>query len=145
VWDHLHHYNVKTPIDDLDVVYFDKGDLRKENEKRFEDQLKNHIPNLNWSVKNQARMHIWNNESSYEDLFDAIAKWPETATAIIMRMDEDNEIEIIAPHGLSDLFRLLVVPTQHFQNNLKRYRERIEQKRWKENWPNLRIIEYLEG
>jgi len=94
-----------------------------------------------WSVKNQARMHLANNEPAYESLSDALSKWPETATAVAVRIDEAGQFEVIAPHGLTDLFRLIVAPTPHFENGrLARYRERVEQKSWRKTWPLLRVF-----
>jgi hypothetical protein len=63
-------------------------------------------------VVNQATVHHWYlNENAekikaYTSLFDAISAWPETATAIAVRLTENDLLEIIAPFGLSDLFEL---------------------------------------
>ena len=55
VWDVLH--NTKTPINDIDVIYFDGTDTSKDKEKHLEKILDGLMPNQPWSVKNQARMH----------------------------------------------------------------------------------------
>ena len=54
VWDVLH--NTKTPINDIDVIYFDGTDTSKDKEKHLEKILDGLMPNQPWSVKNQARM-----------------------------------------------------------------------------------------
>ncbi|WP_371846818.1 nucleotidyltransferase family protein, partial [Vibrio cholerae] len=58
VWDSLHH-NVKlTPLNDIDVIFFDADRLYSDYEKSLELKLSEQIPQLNWQVKNQAKMHL---------------------------------------------------------------------------------------
>jgi len=140
VWDYLHGFSTPTPVDDIDVVYFDNISNTKDHDRRVEGELKRLIPNLKWSVKNQARMHAVNHEAAYGSLEEAISKWPETATAIAIRFSEDGHLEIVAPYGLSDLFRLLVRPTPHFEKRPERIFERATTKAWKNTWPNLEVV-----
>lgn len=141
VWDHLHGYSSATPIDDVDVVYFDSLGSTKEHDRAIEQKLRNAIPNLKWSVKNQARMHEPNQDEPYHSLEDAVSQWPETATAIVVRLISDGELDIIAPHGYSDLFRLIVAPTTRFRAKPERYQQRIREKNWSAQWPRLRFFE----
>jgi hypothetical protein len=140
VWDYLHGFKNPTPVDDVDVIYFNNLNQLKQHDTLIEAKLLEHIPNLSWSVKNQARMHIFNSEPPYTGIEDAINKWPETATAIIIRLNSSGDLEIIAPHGLSDLFRLIVRPTPHFVTRTARIQHRITSKRWRETWSKLDII-----
>jgi hypothetical protein len=140
IWDYLHGFSTATPVDDVDVIYFDKISDTKDHDRRVESELKKQIPNLKWSVKNQARMHAANQEAAYESFEEAISKWPETATAIAIRLDTDGSLEIVAPYGLSDLFRLLVRPTPHFKTKPGRIIERATTKAWKDTWPNLEVV-----
>ncbi|SDF57102.1 Nucleotidyltransferase [Paenibacillus sp. cl6col] len=39
-----------------------------------------------------------------ESMLDALRRWPETATAIGVRLDEDNQLDFCAAYGLEDLF-----------------------------------------
>ena len=55
-------------------------------------------------------MHARNGHAPYRDVADALAHWPETATAIAARLGPAG-VEILAPHGLADLFALLARPT----------------------------------
>jgi len=116
VWDYLHGYSSPTPIDDIDVIYFDGASDTKAADEAIETKLQLMLPNLKWSVKNQARMHSINSEGKYTSLSDAIEKWPETATAIVARLTAGGDIEFIAPYGFGDLFRLIVAPTEHFRS-----------------------------
>lgn len=139
IWDYLHGYDTPTTNDDIDVVYFDPLSDQKANDEALENKLRRALPNFTWSVKNQARMHISNNEDAYKSLEDAISKWPEIATAIAVRLTSDDNIQLVAPFGYDDLFRLIVQPTPHFETKLDRYRERLVRKKWEVNWPHLRL------
>lgn len=137
IWDILHNKERTTLLNDIDVIYFDKNTLLKQDDIRIENQLKKMNPDLNWSVKNQARMHLRNGHNPYTDCNHAISFWPETATSIAVRLHNNSHIEYIAPYGLDDLFNLLVIPTPEF--DLKIYTDRINKKRWKETWSELEI------
>lgn len=139
-WDFLHGYASPTPIDDVDVVYFDKLSATKEHDVALEERLRSHIANLRWSVKNQARMHTANQDDPYTSLLDSVSKWPETCTSFVVRMTESGQLDIIAPHGFADLLRLVVRPTDHFSNKLERYRQRLASKNWSATWPRLLIF-----
>lgn len=136
VWD-VKHEKIRTPLNDIDVIYFDDSQPEKSFDEQFEKRLKEINHELNWSVKNQARMHLRNNHEPYIDCNHAISFWPETATSVAVRLNYKDEIECIAPHDLKDLFNLLVVPTPNFSPTT--YQERIAQKGWKKNWNQLEI------
>ncbi len=57
VWDHLHLRNAGTLPPDIDVIWFDPDRLEKAVDTRIEAALRLVGGSLNWSVKNQARMH----------------------------------------------------------------------------------------
>ena len=140
VWDYLHGFRNPTAVDDVDVIYFDKLNFQKQHDLDFEAALGAHIPNAVWSVKNQARMHTPNNEQPYKSVSDAVSKWPETATAVVVRLDDAGNLEFISPFGFDDLLRLIVTPTPHFADNLDIVRRRIASKRWQKIWPRLKLI-----
>lgn len=134
VWDNLHQIKT-TKRNDIDVVFFDATTLSETLEKEIEAQLTQINPKVKWSVKNQARMHIRNNHQPYCNTENAISYWPETATAIAARLNFNDKIEILAPHGLNDLFNLVVSLTPHFDWNM--FQERITEKQWEQQWKNL--------
>ncbi len=139
VWDVLH--NIKTPLNDIDVIYFDNTDTSLEKEKQLEKELENLFPNQPWSVKNQARMHLISGFKPFTSSDDGVAHFPETSTAIAVRMC-NQDIEIMAPYGLQDLFEMRVKPTPFFQENNELYStfvERIKRKKWNEIWGSLSI------
>ena len=87
-------------------------------------------------------MHERTNDAPFRSLVDALSKFPETATAIAVRLSptRDGETEFLAPVGLEDLFALRVRPTRHFFGHPERYEERLTEKRWLATWPRLDVI-----
>lgn len=139
VWDKQHKYKILTPLDDIDIIYFDRTNTSKQKDEEWEKKLRSLLPNIDWSVKNQARMHTINNDSEYTNIDEAVSKWPETASAILVKKDCFGHYKIIAPHGFKDLFALYLRPTPAFENKKSRIIDRCNDKKWKEKWPNLRI------
>lgn len=144
VWDSLHGYAEMTPIEDIDVIYFNTVCITKDADLQIEEHLKKAMPNYKWSVKNQARMHTINEDQPYMSLEDAISKWPEIASAVLLKRDKNGTYTFIAPFGLEDLFRLLVRPIPHFMNKLSHYQMRIRNKKWATIWGKL-IFLYVES
>ena len=117
VWDVLHGFECRTVTPDVDVVYYDAYNLLESEEKRLEEKLHGLHPGIPWSVKNEARMHEINNLPPYTSAEDAISKFPETATSLGVRMNDDNELILTAPHGIHDLVNFIVRPTPLFEVN----------------------------
>ncbi len=140
VWDVLHGREIDaSQLNDIDVIFFDPADVGKEREAGLEQRLRALAPGFAWSVKNQARMHRRNGDAPYRDTQDAIAHWPETATAVAARA-VDSRVEVIAPHGVGDLIGLVVRPTPAFKRKMEIYRERLTVKNWLARWPKLRVL-----
>ncbi|WP_053368112.1 nucleotidyltransferase family protein [Bacillus sp. FJAT-27245] len=142
IWDTLHGFSERTPIPDIDVIYFDKTNLGERDEKRLEERLKGILPDIPWSVKNEARMHLVNHLPPYSSSEDAMSKFPETATALGLKLGGENRVILSAPCGLTDVLNMEVRPTAHFlQNTLLApiYENRIKQKNWKATWPRITV------
>ena len=87
-------------------------------------------------------MHLRNSDTPYASAIDAIRFWPETATAIAIRLDSQGALEVAAPLGLEDLLQLVVRPTARFQIDKREiYLERMQGKDWLRTWPNLKFTE----
>jgi len=140
VWDHLHGYSGRTPLNDIDVLYYDANRTEESEEVAAEQRLKEMNPKPNWSVKNQARMHLRNREDPYVSIADAMKRWPETATAVAIYLDQQDEIVIVAPYGLSDLFELKVRKCPLFASR-ENFEQRIRNKNWLALWPKLTIVD----
>ncbi len=139
VWDILHGYEDRTPLDDVDIVYFDPKDRKEGTEKNLEQVLKSHSNRYKWSVKNQARMHLLKDDAPYSSVEDAMKRWPETATAVGIKLNEQDEIEILAPHDLDDLFELKLRKSVYFNDN-DFFKKRIEDKKWLTKWPLIKVV-----
>jgi len=139
VWDHISHKN-STPLDDVDVLFFEASNLSKNTEKEFELQLMKMRPDIPWSVKNQARMHIRNKTKVASNTTDAMRYWLETPTAVAARIDANDEITILAPFGLDDLFKMIIRPTPAATSKMEQFEARLTTKFWLKNWPELKII-----
>jgi uncharacterized protein len=143
IWDTLHGFKERTPIPDIDVIYFDDTNMDELEEKKFEIRLRNILPNIPWSVKNEARMHIVNNIPPYSSSVDAISKFPETATSLGVKLDEKDDIILVAPWGVDDVINLEVKPTPYFQESKELsqiYEERITRKNWKDIWYKVKVF-----
>lgn len=136
IWDILHN-KTRTALNDVDVIHFTPSHLTKEFDLDIELRLKEKTSTVNWSVKNQARMHIRNQHLPYTNCEEAISYWPETATAIAIRINNTGSIEVLAPYGLQDLFDLIICPTPNF--NPEAYKTRIEKKQWQQHWELLKV------
>ncbi len=145
VWNHLHGFPTQTNQQDVDVVYFDPSDLRKEKAESYQEVLGSRIPNVRWEVKNQARAHLMECNKEFarrpaKSSCEAMAYWSETATGVGVRLEKDNSLTIVAPHGLDDLMNLIVRPVPEPYQFLPLYEKRVREKNWQTIWPKLTIL-----
>lgn len=154
VWDVLHGFSERTLLPDIDVIYFDSTVQSVELEKEYEQTLLHLQPHLPWSVKNQARMHIVNRIPPYESSIDAISKFPETATALGVKLNDHGKVVLAAPHGIEDVVNCQVKPTPYFtqsEEQMEIYKDRVIKKNWKARWDKLEVFgmvskeEYVRG
>lgn len=145
VWDVMSGKSQARSARDIDVVYFDPGDLGEEQESRLEQTLSHVEPNEDWDVKNQAIVHLWfENTFGYPvepltSVEDAVATWPEYASCVAVRLKDDDCLEIIAPHGLHDLLNMKV-RRNPARVTVEKYRERIERKQYTSTWPGIEVV-----
>ncbi|WKA54625.1 nucleotidyltransferase family protein [Planococcus shixiaomingii] len=141
IWDTLHGFHVRTSLADIDVIYFDPENLTEREEKELEKKLGQLMPGLPWSVKNQARMHVLNRLDPYISSTDAVSKFPETATALGLKLDEQGTLLLTAPCGIDDVIKMKIRPTPHFANDkrlLAIYEERVKRKNWQATWEKVK-------
>lgn len=139
IWDELHHRHTSDLPGDIDVIWFDRTRATAAVDADHEAALRGLDSTVSWSVKNQARMHLRNTDLPYTSATDAMTYWPETATAIAVRLT-DSGIEVAAPFGLDDLFNLIVRPTARFQfERRQEYPNRLRLKNWQATWPDIKI------
>jgi len=141
VWDYLHGYD-KSRVDtaDIDLVYYDINGNDQKADKELSEKLKKET-GIDWEVVNQTYAHEWNNIPPYKSAEDAISQWPETVTAVGVKI-ENGDLKLIAPYGIDDLINLIIRPSPEFSGDIEIVKERMRQKKWLEKWPKLSIIEY---
>jgi uncharacterized protein len=143
VWDHLHGRPpaLAARAADVDVVWHDPDDALPARDAALEAALRGRDGTLAWSVKNQARMHARNGDAPYASATDAMRHWPETATAVGVRLARYGTLDVAAPFGLDDLFGLVVRPTPRFMAaKYPLYLERLRAKDWRAAWPGLAFV-----
>jgi hypothetical protein len=145
VWDHLHGF-APAPSKDVDLAFFDCLALGSETERSVQREVTARAPDISWDVTNQAGVHLW-----YPQVFgvevepvtscaDAVATWPETATAIGIRLLADDSIEVVAPCGLDDLFGLICRRNPRRVTE-EQFRRRVERTQIPKRWPRVQILD----
>lgn len=143
VWDHLHGHTLPSALADLDFAWFDASP-QAEPDAVVQARLQALAPGLPWEVVNQARVHEWfeaqfgHAVEPLSSLQDAVATWPEYATAVAVTLRADGGLDLIAPHGLDDLLAMRV---RHNPARASRdtFRHRVATKRYAERWPKVVI------
>ena len=141
VWNVLTGREASSGIKDYDLFYFDGSDLSWEAEDRVIRACRDFPVEV--EVRNEARVHLW-----YEAKFGvpcppfacteaAIDAFPAVCSCVGVRLEPDDSWHFHAPHGLDDLFGLVVRP-----NPVLAPREGFERKadRWKAQWPELAVL-----
>jgi hypothetical protein len=94
-------------------------------------------------VRNEARVHLWYEKKfgvpcpPYSSTEDAIDSFAATTCCIGVRLDPGGHWRVYAPHGLSDVFNLIIRP-----NPVLAPRVVYEAKtsRWCQQWPELTVL-----
>lgn len=139
VWDFLHQISSATPLNDVDVIYFAPLEAEPNRYLHYEAKLRNAMPSINWQVRNQANMHIRNNDQPYQSVLDAMSYWPEKETAVAVRQTEPEQYECISAFGLASLFNLSV--SYNPKRSRQVFKQRVETKAWLTKWPNLTLVQ----
>jgi len=98
-----------------------------------------------WDAKNQAAVHTWYGRvfggqvAPLTSAADGVATWPETATAVAVRLLPDDRLQVVAPCGLEDLFGLICRRNPR-RVTVAHYRQRIHDKRITERWPRVEVV-----
>lgn len=146
VWSSLHQQQYQIENTEIDVIFFDENEQNQHITQEIYEKLTQKFPENDWDVVNQALVHTWytteKNQaiSAYLSLYEALSTWPETATAIAVRLTEHDEMEIIAPFGLSDLFGLKLRWNDRLVSH-DVFIQRLRSKRFLQRWEKLRIVD----
>lgn len=148
VWDRLHGRESST-LNDIDLIYFCPLDTRPERDREIEAYLYKQAADLPWSVKNQARMQLKNQDPFYVSCSDAMTYWPELETAVGVCYQKhavnawndkilNSALVLIAPFGLHSLFELTL--TANPRRALPIFNQRVADKAWLIHYPLLKLI-----
>jgi hypothetical protein len=147
VWNVVTDRPAASGIKDYDVFYFDARDLSWEAEDTVIKAGREIFAGLpaEVEIRNEARVHLW-----YEDKFGvacppydsteaAIDSFAATTCCLGVRVETDGRWRVYAPHGLADVFNLVVRP-----NPVLAPRAVYETKaaRWREQWPELTVLDW---
>ena len=164
VWGQLHDGFDPALVRDVDVVFFDPGDLSRARDEAAQRRL-GELAGRPWEASNQAAVHTWFHEyfggppvPPFASVHEAVATWPETATCVAIRRAAGDPapgdpapgdpapgdpasggLEVCAPHGLADLIG------RTWRRNpgrvsLATSRERLARQRVSARWPDVTII-----
>lgn len=137
VWDRLHGYSPSTPLNDIDLVYFDTSHASECIDRAHEDELRRVAP-LPWSVKNQARMHGRHGHRPYASIEEALSVWVECETAVAVTLGDDDRIRLKALFGTASLLSGQVTHNpRHGDSEV--FRHRVIAKGWQRRWPRLEL------
>jgi hypothetical protein len=134
-------------IKDYDVFYFDDSDLSWDAEDaviKAAGQAFTGVP-AEVEIRNEARVHLWYEQkfgvpcAPYESTESAIDTFAATTCCVGVRLEAGGRWRVYAPHGLSDVFNLVVRP-----NPVLAPQEVYEAKaaRWKRQWPELTVLDW---
>ncbi len=140
VWDFLHQdcIHSASALNDVDVIFFDAQDKNHNRAEILQSKLMAVDASIPWQVKNQAHMHLKNNDQAYKSCGDAMTYWPEKETAVAVRLNHQGEIEVLAPFGVGSLFNGLV--SHNPKRDKSTFLKRVNHKGWLNTWPKLKLI-----
>ncbi len=135
IWDKQH--GISTPLNDVDIIYYDKNDATTNRDLAYEVSLNRTIPDLPCSVKNQARMHFRNGDQEYKSTQDAMKYWPETQTAIGAMINSSGNIEIRHSFNLEKYFNYCI--NHNPLRKIEIFNNRVNSKKWLTIWKKLSV------
>ncbi|XCY70074.1 nucleotidyltransferase family protein [Streptococcus iniae] len=145
IWNKLAYGTGFDKTTDIDLVFFD-ADRSYQDSLEIEKNLKREHPEFKWEVRNQAYMHGHSPETlPYQSTCDAISKYPETCTALALRLTE-GFLEFFIPYGLEVVEKFECRPTPYFLENTKRmelYKKRLGSKNGRKNGTKMLFLPSL--
>ena len=93
---------------------------------------------LEWEIRNNAFKYKSDERSEYATSKDVISAWPETVTAIGVKLD-NGVLKLVAPYGIVDIINFVIKPSPKYKDGIERIKERVTKKKWLEKWPKLRL------
>jgi hypothetical protein len=144
VWNRLTGRPSLQGIRDIDLFYFDPEDLSYEAEDRI-IRKGAHIfagSPVPVEIRNQARVHLWfGRHFGFEieplrNCRDSISRFASVSYCVGVRLDDEDQVDVFAPHGLADLFSFRIRPNRFCDNRLTHEKKAA---RALSLWPELTV------
>jgi uncharacterized protein len=149
VWNVVTGQPPEAGILDYDLAYYDDSDLSWDAENEVIQTGQRVFAGLPAPVqiRNQARVHLWYEQKfgvpcrPHESTEAAIDTFEATTACLGVRLQSGGRWRIYAPHGLADVFNLVVRP-----NPVLAPRQVYQAKtaRWRQQWPGLVVLSWPE-
>lgn len=150
VWNRLTGRPDLAGVNDIDIFYFDDSDLSYEAEdaviKRLDGRFA-HLP-LPVQVRNQARVHLWFPQKfgvPFTPLTcssEMLGRYASRTHAVGARLEADDDLTIVAPFGLDDIFSFRITPNPVLMNKPA---HDAKGARAKSVWPELTVVPWEEA
>jgi hypothetical protein len=145
VWNVVTGQPPEAGILDYDLGYFDASDLSWEAEDTVIQAGREVFGGIATPVqiRNQARVHLWYEQKfgvpcpPHESSEAAIDTFETTCACLGVRLEPGGRWRIYAPHGLSDVFNLIVRPNPVLAS---RHVYQAKVTRWQRQWPALTVL-----
>jgi hypothetical protein len=145
VWNVVTGQPPESGILDYDLGYFDPSDLSWEAEDAVIRAGREVFGGIATPVqiRNQARVHLWYEQKfgipcpAHESSEAAIDTFEATCACLGVRREAAGSWRIYAPHGLSDVFNLVVRPNPVVAPR-RVYQAKVT--RWQRQWPALTVL-----
>ena len=145
VWNLLTGRPPDAGIRDADLFYFDDSDLSYEAEDAVivrcaERFTASPVP---VEVRNEARVPLWYEQKfrrpcpDYTSSASAIDSFAATTCCLGVRLLDNDQWQVYAPHGLTDVFAMVLRPNRAYPLD-EVYAEKAT--RYLAEWPSLRVL-----
>ncbi|GAA2530760.1 hypothetical protein Ahu01nite_094360 [Winogradskya humida] len=147
VWGQLYGHGFDpADVHDIDVAFYDPDRLDWDRNEHATALLAAAWPGQPWEARNQAAIHTWFHHrfggdpvAPFASIQEAVASWPETATAVAARLDHDGTVDLCAPYGLDDLLAG-IWRRNPARVTLAESRARLARHQPRQRWPGVNVI-----
>ena len=145
VWNRLTGRPAGTGIRDADLFYLDPDTSWDAEDAviRRGEQLFGDLP-VPVEIRNQARVHLWYADhfaapppAPFRSCTEAIDSFAAVCCSVGVSLDGAGRPRVYAPHGLADVFDLVVRPNR---TQAPRHVYEAKAARWQQHWPELTVL-----
>ncbi|KRL04949.1 nucleotidyltransferase family protein [Liquorilactobacillus oeni] len=143
VWNKLTNRSNSILSSNLDILYTNPAETYEQMLTLRAIITQSHSKYL-WNLQNTALNNVKTRQPFGKNRALALESVPETCSAVGVFLTPNNEIKVIAPFGLENLFNMEIHPTPRFVHDptlLKQFKRRVISKKWGEIWPQLTFFD----